>query len=356
MKKIAYIEIDTHAEIAQDFMDVMSGSEEFSVDYYFSEKIKKQMRENSESVYLSDSSTIVDQLKDKKYDLIMIGTVHRYFNTFLAITRQYNTSVIIHNLNFSRISKLNLIKNIFKEEVMYRLKLWWKEGLFYSSKVYQNAKNLLVLDEEMSSENLLFLPLFYTKNSEKTKNKFFTIVIPGSVSQNRRDYNKIIDKISELEISLKKGSRPKDQLIEFIFLGKAKGKELKKITDLERTLNHIDIQYFSDRVSSEIFDEWMRKADVLWCPIQKETEFFSQREIYGKTKMTGNLGDAVTYGKPAVFPENYTSKLEFIIPEKENILDQFQEMENFTFDFEEKYSKEKIQNNLEAVLHQLIST
>jgi hypothetical protein len=41
----------------------------------------------------------------------------------------------------------------------------------------------------------------------------------------------------------------------------------------------------------------MQKADVLWCPIQQETEFFSHKEIYGTTKMTGNLGDAIKFGK-----------------------------------------------------------
>ncbi|HEX7869012.1 MAG TPA: hypothetical protein VF455_02775, partial [Chryseobacterium sp.] len=130
MKKIAYIEIDTHAEIAADFIDLMEDSKEFAVDYYFSEKIKKQIHESNENVFLSDNSMILDQLETKKYDLIIIGTVHRYFNTFLNITQKYKTAVIVHNLNFSKASKLDLIKNIFKEDVLYRLKLWWKEGLF----------------------------------------------------------------------------------------------------------------------------------------------------------------------------------------------------------------------------------
>ena len=84
MKKIAYIEIDTHAEIAQDFMDLMHDSKAFSVDYYFSEKIKNQIREDSQTVHVSDSSMILDQLSEKNYDLVIIGTVHRYFNTFFA--------------------------------------------------------------------------------------------------------------------------------------------------------------------------------------------------------------------------------------------------------------------------------
>jgi len=348
LKKIAYIEIDTHAEIAQDFMNIMSDSAAFSVDYYFSEKIKNQIKENDQTVYLSDSSMILDQLKVKKYDLIIIGTVHRYFNTFLAIVQKYNTSIIIHNLNFLQISKLNLFKNIFKDDVIFRLKLLLKESLFYSSKIYKNAKNLLVLDEQISSEKHQFLPLFYTKNYEKTENKILTIVIPGGVSQNRRDYQRVFEIIKKIE---------NKENFAFIFLGKAKDKELEKLQELSSNLpQNINLTYFSERVSSDIFDEWMQKADVLWCPIQQETDFFSQQEIYGKTKMTGNLGDAIKYGKSAVFPKNYSSKLEFIIPEKENIIEQFHDLKNSEFDFQTDFNKGKVQKDLEKVLNQLIIT
>ncbi|MDH6252860.1 glycosyltransferase involved in cell wall biosynthesis [Chryseobacterium sp. H1D6B] len=348
MKKIAYIEIDTHAEIAQSFMEIIQDSQEFAVDYYFSKKIKDQIKENNESVFLSDSSMILDQLKTKKYDVVIIGTVHRYFNTFQAVTQKYNTAVIVHNLNFADASKLDLMKGIFKNDVIYRLKLWWKEGLFYSSKVYRKTKNLFVLDEELSSEKYKFLPLFYTADFAKADHEDVIIVIPGGVSQQRRDYSRIFQMIQKLQAS---------ENYTFVFLGKAQNNELKQLEKLHADLpQNIVIKYFKERVSSEDFENWMRKADVLWCPIQQETEFFSQKEIYGVTKMTGNLGDAVKYGKQAVFPQNYPSKLDFIIPEQENIIEQFKALKNTHFDFQKNYNKAAVQKNLEKVLDSLIST
>ena len=347
MKKIAYIEIDTHAEIAQSFMKIMEGSQSFSVDYYFSKKIKDQIVDNGETIFLSDSSMILDQLKSKNYDLIIIGTIHRYFNTFQAIVEKYNTSVIVHNVNFINASRLNLIKSIFKEDVIYRLKLWWKEGLYYSSNPYQKAKNILVLDDELSSGKFNFLPVFYTENSEKQSNLDTIVVIPGGVSQKRRDYNHVFKIIKNLKT---------DEKFTFIFLGKAKDHELEQLENLSLNLpQNISIKYFSERVFSEEFELWMQKADFLWCPIQEETEFFSQKEIYGKTKMTGNLGDAIKFGKLAVFPESYRSKLEFIIPEQENILEQFKQLRNAQFDFQKDYNKKSVQENLEKVLNRLIS-
>lgn len=355
MKKITYIEIDTHAEIAQSFLDIMKNSEAFSVDYYFSEKIKNQVVHEDESIFLSDRSMILEQLMVKKYDLIIVGTVHRYFTTFQAIAEKYNTGFIVHNMNFTTISIADSIKNIFKEDVIYRLKLWAKEGLTEVSKTYLKAKNLFILDEELASDLYRFLPVFYTKNNVFAENRVLTIVIPGGVSQKRRDYYSVFNKIKELEKSIKEG-KTKIKLLEFIFLGKASENELTELINLERSLEYISIQYFSERVSAEDFDRWMEKADVLWCPIQQETTFFSQKEVYGKTKMTGNLGDAIKYGKPAVFPANYPSKLDFIIPEQKDILEQFQTLKQTHFDFQTSYNRKKVQQELENVLNQLIST
>lgn len=346
MKKIAYIEIDTHAEIAKAFMDIMKGSLEFSVDYYFSKRIKDQINHSDEPVFLSDSSMILDQLKGKDYDLVVIGTVHRYFNTFLVITKKYNTAVISHNLNFIKASKFDLIKSVFKGDVVFRLKLWLKEGLFYKTKVYQTSGSLLVLDEALISEKYKFLPLFYTRDFNKTKNENLIVLIPGGVSQKRRDYHYIFKTIQNLKT---------DKPCKFVFLGKATGHELKQLTQLSEKLpGNIEITYFSERVSSEDFERWMQKADVLWCPIQQETEFFSMKETYGVTKMTGNLGDAVAYGKLAVFPGNYPSKLDFIIPEKENVIDQLTALSETSFDFYKTYGKKEIQKKLEQFLYSLL--
>lgn len=347
MKKIAYIEIDTHAEIAQAFMNIMEGNQHFSVDYYFSKKIKDQINESDAAVFLSDSSMILDQLKTQKYDLVIIGTVHRFFNTFLAVTKKYNTAVVTHNLNFTKVSKLDLIKSVFKGDIMYRLKLWWKEGLLYATKVYQKSGSLVVLDEALISDRYQFLPLFYTKTFDKIENENLVIVIPGGVSQKRRDYNHIFKTIQKIGVGMN---------CEFVFLGKAKDHELKQLENLSSTLpENITITYFSERVSVGDFEKWMQKADVLWCPIQQETEFFSIKEIYGKTKMTGNLGDAIAYGKLAVFPNNYPSKLDFILGEKENIQEQLNMLSNNYFDFQKSYAKEEVQKKLEQLLNQLIS-
>lgn len=126
--------------------------------------------------------------------------------------------------------------------------------------------------------------------------------------------------------------------------------KLKSIID--KLPQFIKIQFFEHKIHHQQFDEWMRKSDVLYCPIQNETEFLSVKEIYGKTKIIGNIGDAIRYAKPAIFPTSYESDLEFIIPEKEDLQTQLSEVKNLNFDFS-SYSKKNISNELIQLIKKL---
>ena len=358
MKKIAYIELDTHSEIALNFMELMNDSALFSVDYYFSEKILKTLGlQETDNIKKVSAENILQnlsqyQLPNTKYDLVLIGTVHRYFNVFEKIAEQFNTSIICHNLNFVKASNFDLLSSIFKEDFQYRLKLLLKEGLLRKSNVYKKAKNLLVLDRGFENfvrkplvyaqpDKYKFLPIFYTKFLEKPNNPIFTIVIPGAVSQKRRDYERVLKSIKIFHFPF-----------EIIFLGKASGKELEILQNFEQSKpENISIKYFTEKVPQDVFDNYMQKADVLWCPIQQETEFFSQKEIYGVTKMSGNIGDAVKFGKLAVFPENYPSKYSFIIPEKGSLGDFLFTKKDVDFS---EFSKEKVLQELEKTIFALL--
>ena len=375
MKKIAYIELDTHAEIALNFMELMNDSKEFSVDYYFSEKILRffgfaQNDKLPENIKKATPENLIQQLSTDNYQLIIIGTVHRNFNVFEKIAEKFNTSIICHNLNFVKASNFNLLISIFKEDFKYRLKLLLKEGLLRKSNVYQKAKNLLVLDENLTKENYTNLPLFYTKFFEKPDNETFTIVIPGAVSQKRRNYDKIIKELKNLELNFdnyefrrnetfvennlqEKGSSVgTTQNLEIIFLGKAQGNELEILQNFEQNKpENISIKYFTEKVPQNVFDDYMQKADILWCPIQQETEFFSQKEIYGITKMSGNIGDAIKFGKLAIFPENYPSKYAFIISEKVSLEDALFVKKEIDFS---DFNKEKVLKQLEKTIFALL--
>ena len=324
MKRIAYIELDTHAEIARNFYELMADSAEFEVDFYISNKILKQLnfKENENIILVrpSDLFEILWKNKEEKgnYDLVIIGTAHRYFNVFCKVAANFNTSIIIHNVNFSRLRSIHLFLNIFKKESIYRLKLLLKEGLLSKNKLLKSAKLLFILDNTLENKNgeFQFLPLFYSENDAGKINKNISIVIPGGVSQERRDYKSVLFKIENWS----NDNINKNSKLEIVFLGKAQNEELQWLTDFKnKNLESVKIIYFEEKVPQDEFDFHMKKATYLWCPLQISTQFFSNDEQYGISKMSGIIGDAIKYKKIAFVPKNYPSDHSFLVQDQESL-------------------------------------
>ena len=219
----------------------------------------------------------------------------------------------------------------------------------FNSKSVRNCQKWLVLDKNLlKNDKTEFLPLFYVEFVRKNIGELLSVVIPGNVSQKRRDYDHIFATIRK-EIPNFAGK------FQFVFLGKAEGKELKELKKLKDEVSeYCEIIYFHEKLATEDFGSYLKHANVLWCPIVKETSFMSRSEIYGETKATGNIGDAIKFGKLAIFPEDYKTELPFIIAEKENVFQQFIELQDLHFDFEKKYNKRNVNSQLEETLEKFI--
>ena len=346
MKNIAYIELDTHAELATNFIELTRDSNFLNVDYFFSRKILNRINEEGNNIFPAEASTLIKELDGRKYDAVIIGTAHRYFNVFEEVAKNFPTFIIAHNLNFIKASKADIFKNIFKQESTYRIKLWLKEGLLRKNNLYSAARSLFVLDENIGLTQfpyqLEWLPLLYTKYTDSHQHQTDTIVIPGTVDQSRRNYKRIFNKIKYFTGNFN-----------FCFLGKAEGKELERLDKLSEGLSdNLKLEYYKERVAFDIFEEKMKEASILWCPIQKETTFFNIQEIYGRTKMSGNLGDAIKYAKPAIFPKTYSTNYSFIFKEKRDIERQFADIKNKHYDFD-SFDKNLVSRKLEELLNRL---
>lgn len=346
--RIAYIEIDTHVEVALNFVELLQNSTALHVDFYFSEKILNTLQITpSENIIETTADALLKDLDNADpYDAVIIGTVHRHFNIFRAVTKKFPTVIIAHNLNFIAASKRKLIKAIFKKDFKFRLKLLLKEGLLSKTQVYKQAKSRWVLDVMLSGHHSDYkaINIFFNKHQKNYKGNPIHIVIPGTVCQKRRDYAHIFDCIENEKIAHK---------AHFTFLGKAKGKVLNQLQYLQEKLKHhplYNISYFKSTVDQTTFDDCMRSADYLWCPVQKETSFFSIPETYGKTKMSGNIGDAIKYGKWAIFPKFYQGQYPFTACE-EVLLGA---VELPLLPPTTLYTKEKTKKNLEQALIHII--
>lgn len=343
--RIAYIELDTHAEVLNQFYELTAASDVLEVDFYVSPKIKSLLGNSLQQVNVVEPHQLLEAIKQQSYELIILGTVHRYFSTFLKVVKNFKSAIVVHNVNFSETPKHRLLNLIFKDDFVFRTKLLLKEGLLLSPDVYQLASFLLVLDQNMTSENRRHLPLYYMKKKSDVKNAVPKMVIPGAVSQKRRDYDKVIAMLQHVEKPL-----------EVYFLGKAQGAELEKIKSFVRSKKvFLKVHYYNQKLSQNDFQHLLSEADILWCPIQTETSFFSQTEIYGKTKSSGNIGDAITFGKLAVFPPEYAGKLPFVISETSDFIEDIEDIvRSKPYNFEQDYSFEIVKNQLENVVLEMI--
>lgn len=347
MKKIAYIELDTHAEIARNMMELLAESSQFGTTFFFSPKIAKQVGRDTENVIVTKPENLLNQMKSSDFDLVIFGTAHRYFHVVSEVSKRFKTAVITHNLNFSRLTPAQLFRNVFKKETVFRMKLLLKESLLKSPKIYSESQ-LLVLDQTLANEKFLYFPVLFTENfNEKLFGNVLKIAVPGAVSQKRRDYLHILEKL--------KGYQGAEK-IEITFAGKASGKEVLWLENFEKKRpENVTLKYFKERISQEKFVDILSSAHILWCPVQRETEFFSNRETYGDTKMSGNIGDAIKFAKPAVFPASYKSEYSFVFPEEVDVFTQFFRLKNdVEFKFPNDFSKEKVRENLEKILNDLL--
>ena len=344
LKKIAYIELDTHPEILSNFMDLMNDSQEFEVDYFISEKIDQLRFSQSSNIHIVTSESILHKMNQQSYDLVIIGTIHRYFSTFKKLIHRYKTVAIVHNLNFSKSKSFELFQNIWKDDLVFRTKLLLKEGLLLAPNISQTLKHQLVLDQSFENNRRKYFPIFYNQiKSERKSLDRLHIVVPGTVSQQRRDYKHILKSLQDFQNQIK-----------VTFLGKASGTELAALKKAEEMLpKNIQIQFFTEKLSGEDFGQYMADAHVLWCPVQSKTQFMGVDEVYGQTKMSGNIGDAIKFGKPAIFPSTYRSNFDFIFSEEKDVESQLFRISNLKFNFD-VLQKELVLDQLEKVLKDLI--
>lgn len=346
--KIAYIEVDTHGEIAKKIAEILHGSSKVSVDFYFSPKIA-QYTPNLPHILVENPNLLPVILQKKTYDCIVIGTAHRYFQVWEKIVKHHKTAIIVHNLHFSKASIANIAMQTFKKDWKFRIKLWLKEKLWTSPYVYKKATRLFVLDKQLADEkNTFFLPITFVEKEEHTQktpdNQITTIVIPGAVQQTRRDYGRVLDSIKYFRTPT-----------HVVLLGKASGYELRAIENTIPFLPpHVKLTYFTERVSSDEYKAYLDKADVLWCPIKAETEFMSIPEYYGKTKISGGKLDAIRVRKPAIFPKTYPTDDITSFQEEKNIEQQIIRLKHTKIDFSE-YEKEKVKRNLENIFQGLVA-
>ncbi len=306
----------------------------------------------------------------ENFDAIIVNTFHRNFEQYQFIFKEKPTLCLIHNLNFSLFFKnvncMNLI--LEKERFLYYFKL------YFSEKVAKKRKNILksshygVLSEsllqEVVSKSLSIalktdiISLNYIRQSNFEISNTINIVMPGNVSNKRKDVDLILEILPKL--------KPKSKL-HFTFLGKPESESiLHRIENLKtQCSNKISITYYSKFIPWQEYCQVIAKSHLLLCPIRSKTSFYWVNEMYGKTKVSGSETDCIYNGKIGIFPSTYPKMNWHNLYYKNNV-DLQSILNSLTFEnlkleylklnpFLEDYSFEKVKNKLENQLIMLAS-
>ena len=122
-KKIAFIELETHANILLLWYRFFKAIETLDYHFYIHHKLKQKVTGISNSkITFIDS---VSQLALSDFNLVIVNTFHRNFRDYKLIFKNNKTLCLLHNLNFSLSFDSINFKNIFyeRESFLYFLKL-----------------------------------------------------------------------------------------------------------------------------------------------------------------------------------------------------------------------------------------
>jgi hypothetical protein len=184
----------------------------------------------------------------------------------------------------------------------------------------------------MYSRDVFTLPFtFYDKNKSRSidkQDKKIKFVVAGAIEKQRRDYDLALDTFEKLFNKF-----PKD--LSLCLLGGpigSYGQQIIRRCKKMRKRGH-DIQFFEEFVPEETFSKILMESTVIFSPTRLETRGLGViKEIYGISKASGVLSEAIQHGKPS------------IVPSELNIM---KELRSSTLKYD---SKEKLENIIENLI------
>ena len=141
----------------------------------------------------------------------------------------------------------------------------------------------------------MFPPIYEPGLIRKQKTEKIHFVVTGGVEEKRRNYQIIVDALNKVDPAF----YPKMKLV---LLGRATSPYAKMILDELHSIEMqgLEVLSFSKYVPNETFSEELNKADFLIAPVTIETEYLGVKEYYGKTKISGVIGNIIHYAVPAI--------------------------------------------------------
>ena len=392
-KVINLVELYTHSEVLRTFCILLTDAG-FHVkvftnlavwnnlqDIQGNEKIIWQLQQSNENIptFILRNKKLIDS-----EDLTIFTTLVSSLSFFSSLTFKTKTLLIIHNGNtfFEPYKNLKL-SNRFPEisiDFARMLKFFILRQAYKRSQLLQQF-NFLCLPSQTVEDFILNrntrleqkysfvgpLPFVYFEGNSQEKIQESTcikIAIPGTVSDERKDYNIVLAAFQQLEYK-------SDQKIKLILLGNAGSKEGQELVAKFKILENenFELIYFKSAISQKEFDRQFLHIDFLILPIRQSYKLGIISERYGYTNISGGINDMIRFGIPTLINSHYPlepniEKLTASFSSKEELISMIQQwIQKKTYlklkedapTFLEHYKKEAMVKKMERLINGILS-
>jgi len=230
----------------------------------------------------------------RTYDYTIINTLNPRYTMIYFIISLISRNCILYIRNVNAWIKPK--KKEFIPFIVHRLRYIIYKRAYAVIVANIEIKNYLL---RQSNKKVYVIPFQYPKKQSKYKfvnNDKIKIVIPGIISNKRRNYWFILNLIKMLEAK-------NEDIFEFYLLGKV-GNESDDYKVFKEFKNKKNIHVYDKTLEEDYFRNILVDSDILLsCIKERYSDRFSD-EIYGLTKDTGIIGNMIFSKKPLLLNNN----------------------------------------------------
>lgn len=309
--------------------------------------------------YNEFSKKIYSVLKSNHYDLVILNSIDSRLLILFMILMLSKPGRILVNLHD--------INNFFKIKpslsIRTNIRSFGKKLLMLLTDGYiVNAETMkgYMIKNKLTQKPIYWLQPVYYKPALPGKKSTLanTIVIPGSIDQRRRDYHLVLEVIQEMldcQVPIK-----------WILAGRPVENYGLEIIEKAKELNThgADISFYEAVIPESEFQQIIEACSLILSPLVSWTTIHDDiLEVYGQSKGSGNVYDAIRHAKPLIVPSTVTVPKEIVsscikYQSRNNLIEQLLKIltDGTIFsDYKQKaernsqnFSKERIKNMFKA--------
>lgn len=307
--RLALIEGAHHSEVVS-LLALMASTQEFEIHLYTHTALKPflfpEVLSNQNLVFhfAPENTRFLPWIQGKiselkTFDKVILTSLDTKDGDYVNLSEIPGVYLYLHALHHDFVvfgnrirGLLRLAKSIWEGRSYFKRRqtlLAYQNYLVASDQIAESLSNLL--DDDRSK--IRVIP-FYCIGPPNTIPERRGIVIPGSVNEEIRNYDMVLDCLQRL-----------DRQVDVYLLGKLKNKNLKKRVDaLNKAQSGISVHYFETPVPSDVYESSLVTCKFAILPLKPRFEHGSGFEIAGKTTLSGSFNDVCRKTLPFLYPSD----------------------------------------------------